>query len=380
MTWLYSHINYLPKSINSNAVCQWTENLDHFPMDNVVSLNRQRKPVTFSERLARRAGLWAEEKIPIPLLERVIRSSAPAVLHSHFGQCGWAAAKIAHKHNLPHIVSFYGLDLSYLPRVDARWVTRYRRMSKLVNLVLCEGPHMAGVLASLGVEPDKIRVFRLGVDLTKIPFIPRTNKRVGPKRFLIAGSFREKKGIPYALTALGLLPKSCGPIEITVIGDSSGSERDEREKRKIIGVVEQYGLGDRTRFLGYQPYDVFVRELYQHDAFISPSITASDGDTEGGAPVTIIEAAASGMPIISTEHCDIPFVLSLENGKYLAAERDASQLAKAAARLMECEDWQPMTSANRRLAEDELDVRRQAAKLAGIYRGLSGSSCPSQQK
>jgi colanic acid/amylovoran biosynthesis glycosyltransferase len=117
-----------------------------------------------------------------------------------------------------------------------------------------------------------------------------------------------------------------------------------------------------------------IQEFYRHDVFVSPSVTSSDGDTEGGAPVTLIEAAASGMPVVSTTHCDIPFVLSEENREYLVRERDPAALAGAIEALLSRKDWNPITTANRRLAEEELDVRRQTHKLAGIYAGLTSRS------
>jgi colanic acid/amylovoran biosynthesis glycosyltransferase len=229
---------------------------------------------------------------------------------------------------------------------------------------------MARCIADLGVNPAKIKIFRLGIDVARIPFVPRKNDKGRVKRFLIAASFREKKGIPYALEALGLLMKSYPAIEITVIGDSLGSEREEAEKRKIVSATERYGLRSKVRFLGYQSYDRVIREFYQHDVFISPSVTSRDGDTEGGAPVTVIEAAASGMPVVSTLHCDIPFVLSDENGSYLVPERDAASLYQVMDRLLQCEDWAPIVSANRHLVEQELDVRRQTLRLANLYREL----------
>ena len=75
--------------------------------------------------------------------------------------------------------------------------------------------------------------------------------------------------------------------------------------------------------MGYQPHSTFLREAYENHIFISPSITANDGDTEGGAPVSIIEMAASGMPIISTRHCDIPNVVIDNKTGWLTKERDA---------------------------------------------------------
>jgi colanic acid/amylovoran biosynthesis glycosyltransferase len=372
MTWLHGHLTAFSPQVESHIVCQWTKNSDQFPVSKLASAEYPPKNPSPLSKLQRRIGMTSdEERKHLALLETMIQKVKPQLVHSHFGQCGWAASNLVRKYNLKHIVSFYGLDLSYLPRADRRWVTRYQRMSDLVDLVLCEGPHMARCLADLGVDPGKVRLFRLGIDLNRIPFVPRSNKRQSASRFLIAGSFREKKGIPYALEALGMLSKKRADMEITVIGDSGGTEREEYEKRKIFEVVERYGLKAKTRFLGYQPYDVLIGELYKHDVFVSPSVTSSDGDTEGGAPVTIIEAAASGMPVASTLHCDIPFVLSEENQSYLVPERDSASLCSAIERLIQRTDWSPIVMANRRLVEKDLDVRLQGIKLAELYRESS---------
>ena len=380
MTWQYSHLMALPPDVANHIVCQWTANEEQFPFENVLSLGRPPGPVGIWGRIQRRIGLSEDEKRHLAFLGEALRGMKPDVLHSHFGQCGWLAAKLAHKLGIKHVVNFYGLDLSYLPKTDPRWFARYREMSHWVDAVLCEGPHMASRLVDLGIDPAKVEVFRLGISLDKIPFVPRRNPGDNTKRFLIAGSFREKKGIPYALEALGLFGKEHPAIEITVIGDAGTSERDQREKKKIMDMVAQYELGTRTRFLGYQPYEVLIREFYKHDIFVSPSVTSSDGDTEGGAPVTIIEAAGSGMPVVSTVHCDIPFVLSDRNQDFLVPERDAAALHQAIKRLLDLPDWGPIVLANRTLVEKELDVTRQSAKLAAIYRKLAASGTAAVQQ
>jgi len=81
-----------------------------------------------------------------------------------------------------------------------------------------------------------------------------------------------------------------------------------------------------VRMLGYQSYKMLFEEVYMHHIFLSPSVTAKDGDAEGGAPVTIIEMAASEIPIISTKHCDIPGVILDGKTGLLAEKRDVDGL------------------------------------------------------
>ncbi len=369
-TWLSNHISALPESVESHIVCLSTDNLEQFPQENLVSLDCPSQRPNLLRRVWRRFGLEAHAETHLRLLEQEIHRIKPDILHSHFGHFGWINSKLAAKFNLRHVVSFYGFDANYLPASDPRWISRYAEMSERLDAVLCEGPHMARCLAERGVAPDKIQVFRLGIDLARIPFLPRKNPIGRTVRFLIASSFREKKGIPYGIEALGRVNKTRPDIEITVIGDTGGGRRDQQEKHAILEQVERWGLREKTHFLGYQPYERLIQLLSNHDIFLSPSVMSSEGDTEGGAPVSIIEAAASGMPVISTRHCDIPFVLSAENRPFLVAERDSAGLSRAIQQLLEVGDWNSIVSSNRELVESELDVRKQGQKLAGIYKGV----------
>ena len=88
-------------------------------------------------------------------------------------------------------------------------------------------------------------------------------------------------------------------------------------------------LRENVHWTGYKPHDYFLEMLYQADLFLSPSITASNGDTEGGAPVAIIEAGASGLPVISTRHADIPEVVLDGHTGLLSPERNVHGLVAA---------------------------------------------------
>jgi len=367
--WLYNHITSLSDSIESHVVCQWTENLETFPTERLRSSNAPPRESSLLRKALRRMRIRDDAERHFPLMREVIRDVRPDILHSHFGHFGWVNRRIAAETGLPHVVSFYGLDVGYLPQTDARWISRYRDMSATLTLALCEGPFMARSMSSVGIDSSKIEIFRLGIDLKKAHFRPRENPTNRPLRFLIAGSFREKKGIPYAIEALGLF-RRMNPntnFEITVVGDAGTEPREQREKESIMAQVKKYGLESRIRFKGYQPHDSLRSQFYSNDIFVSPSVTARDGDSEGGAPVSIIEAAASGMPIVSTQHCDIPYILSEMNEPFLAPEHDPVRLCDAIIKLVALRDWMPLLTANRELIERELELGKQGQKLATIY-------------
>jgi colanic acid/amylovoran biosynthesis glycosyltransferase len=368
-TWMYNQIRYLPKEVESHIICEITENLGQFWLPNIHSLSAASLWRYYWDLWLKRIGIRNHLGY---LVRQAVKYHAD-LLHSHFGNVGWENLAAAKKASVRHVVTFYGFDVSYLLEMDATWYKRYQTLFKDADRFLCEGPHMANCIEALGCPAKKIIIHHLGVNIGEILFKPRCWCPGGPLRVLIAASFREKKGIPYALEALERLSKEV-PLEITLIGDAHPEERSQEEKRKILQKIEHLGLQSRVRRLGYQPYQVFLEEAYKHHVFLSPSITASDGDTEGGAPVSITEMVASGMPVISTFHCDIPEIIQHGVSGLLAEERDVEGLVKHLRWLIEHADsWSQMIEAGRNHVAAEFDARKQGEKLAQIYQELISS-------
>lgn len=342
--WLYNLVRFLPSDIHSSIVCKKTDNTNSFHLPG----------------------------IQIGSVGEALKGSKANILHSHFGDFGWRNMKAAEQAGVKHVVSFYGHEVSFLPLVDPHWRSRFHDMFTRIDAVLCEGEHMAHcMIADLGCPPEKLHIHRLGVDLEHLPFRPRNWTISEPLRILIAGSFREKKGIAYALEAIAKVRKEIPDINITIIGDAvPTSTRMAPVKKKIMKTINDNHLTEQTRLLGFQPHSRLVQEAYRHHLFLSPSFTADDGETEGGAPVTIIEMAATGMPIISTTHCDIPGTLGPFNKELLVAERDADGLAQAIIRLTLMPSWGKLLDENRCHIEQYFSAAGQGDNLAGFYRSL----------
>jgi len=369
-TWLYNQVRYLPKEIENHIVCMRTENLDQFNcIEHIVSLDSQPSIRRLWERLQR----MRPSKRFSNLLSRVAANRSATIVHSHWGESAWRDVDVVKRLGIAHVVTFYGKDVNYYPRQNPNAKKNYDHLFKNVDLVLCEGPHMANCIVKLGCSENKVFVHRLGVEVENIAFRPRFWDGKSTLRFLIAASFREKKGIPYALEALGEIQGEIPGLEITIIGDASDDPRSQPEKEKILAVLEKHDLRRCARLLGYQSHAVLFQEAYKCHVFISPSVTARDGDTEGGAPVSLIEMAASGMPIVSTTHCDIPSVIIHGSTGLLAPERDVGALVGHLRWLVSHrETWGDLLVAARQHVETKYDVKKQAVELADIYRSLVG--------
>jgi colanic acid/amylovoran biosynthesis glycosyltransferase len=365
-TWMYNQVKYLPEAVEVHVICDRTQHLDQFGVPNIHSLRADSELRYFWEK-----GL---RSILFPhfhgFLNAIVPKIGAQILHSHFGPTGWVDLQAAERNRMKHLVTYYGYDVRLLPTRDKRWLNRYLELFENADLFLCEGPHMAKELIGLGCPQEKVRVHHLGVEIEKIPYKPRRMQERGPLRILIAGTFTEKKGIPYALEAIAKLMSNV-PVQITIIGDADSEKLSQKEKKRILDILEKNDMKSNTRLLGFQPYSGLFEEAYRHHIFMSPSVTALNGDTEGGAPVAIIEMIATGMPVVSTMHCDIPGVVDYGIDDWLVKERDVTGLTERLRWLVEnAAQWNQMLAKGRKHIEDEFDARQQGKRLFKIYQDL----------
>ena len=152
-----------------------------------------------------------------------------------------------------------------------------------------------------------------------------------------------------------------------VVGD--GPLRSELE-----GLVRDCGVADRVRFTGSLPRTRVAELLASSDVFVAPSVTAADGDIEG-IPVSIMEAMAVGLPVVSTRHSAIGELVAHDVSGFLAAEHDVPALTRALAILAaDASLRERMGAAGRAIIAREFDATELTARLEAMYAGLLGSN------
>jgi colanic acid/amylovoran biosynthesis glycosyltransferase len=136
-------------------------------------------------------------------------------------------------------------------------------------------------------------------------------------------------------------------------------------------MITAYGLEDRVELLGMLPHAELRKAYYEHHVFLAPSVKAPDGDSEGGAPITLVEAAATGMAIVSTWHDDIPEVIEHGRSGLLADEHDIYRLAEYLKTLaLNREFIQELGTAAHARMRLHYDSIRQGERLSEIYKEL----------
>jgi len=229
----------------------------------------------------------------------MFRGNPPSIVHAHYGIEAAQHRQFADALKCPLVASFYGYDATQALIVESpRWRARYRRLFQDVAAVIVEGPAMAARISRLGCPTEKIAVVRLPADADSLHGIDR----VAPEEFVVvvAGRCIEKKGFDTAIRAFAKAFAG-RPARLLVVGD--GPLLPELRK---LSVSE--GIGDQVEWAGSLPFREFMARVATASVALFPSREAHDGDSDGGAPVTLIETQWLGVPVIVSNHDDLPFV------------------------------------------------------------------------
>jgi glycosyltransferase involved in cell wall biosynthesis len=133
------------------------------------------------------------------------------------------------------------------------------------------------------------------------------------------------------------------------------------------------GVGDRVRFLGDQPQDRVATYLAAADVVCIPSVRDDRGNVDG-LPNVVLEALASGTPLVTTGAGGIGAVV--EDG-VTASERDAAAIAAAVLRILGQPDMgRRMGRAGRALVAARFGWDRTAERFDHAYSQALAFSCP----
>ena len=215
-----------------------------------------------------------------------------------------------------------------------------------------------------GVTPP-ISVVRAGIPLEDFPYRERRMPPSGPIHALAVGSLIEHKGHRILLEAL--TDPQLERVHLTLVGDGP-------ERQSLEAAARSAGLAERVQFLGSRREDEVAELMQGCDLFVLPSLIATSGRMEG-VPVVLMEAMASGAPVVATRLSGIPeLVIDGETGR-LAAQGDVANFrAKIAATLDDPRSATEMARAARSRVEREFDVRRSAARLADRFLAMRATA------
>jgi len=305
---------------------------------------------------------YGRTAISLSALHRLYRlTQAPGrydMLHAHFGMVGNRFRFAGALWGAPFIVSFHGSDYSVWPRIHGTGC--YRRLFASADAITANSEHTRWRLVQLGCPAEKIHTVYSAWDMEAFAFAEHPRQPTDLMRVLTVGRLVEKKGIEYAIRAVALARESHPHIRYDIIGEGVLRARLER-------LIAALGLGEHVILHGARTSAEVRQMMAVAHAFLLPSVTAADGDEEGQG-VALVEAQATGLPVLATQHGPFPEVVGDGVTGFLVPERDHRALAERLISLIEHpEIATEMGRCGRRRVEERFDSRMLDRQVMATY-------------
>jgi colanic acid/amylovoran biosynthesis glycosyltransferase len=149
------------------------------------------------------------------------------------------------------------------------------------------------------------------------------------------------------------------------VGEGSRKPGDRETTEAVFRQIGQLGLEKVVTHHSFLRFQELLALALRAHVFVAPSVTAADGDAEG-TPFVIQQMMATGMPVITTAHSDIPFLFG-EQRHLLVPERDAQAIAHRIQRYVDEPEALVTDGARLRERIRAFDIHACAARLSDLY-------------
>ena len=293
-------------------------------------------------------------------LMQVLERRRPDLLHVYFGHTGVHLLPFLQETALPTLVSFHGADV--MPRADQPgYPERLRALLQTVPLVLARSRSLRDRLLELGCPEGKIRLNRTGIPMEAFPV---AGERVFPEdgawHLVQACRLIDKKGLELSLRAFAAFCRDYPASTFTIAGEGP-------LLAPLQQLAEELGVAARVRFAGFLDTAALCRLYHGAHAFLHPSQTPPDQNQEG-IPNSMLEAMATGLPVLATYHGGIPEAVVDNSSGLLVEERDGDRILDNLLRLArEPGLWETLSRHAAREVREHFEQRAQIRHLEGIY-------------
>jgi colanic acid/amylovoran biosynthesis glycosyltransferase len=297
----------------------------------------------------------------------VTKLAGVQLIHAHFGQDAVMALPLARKLGVPLITTFHGADITvnarqrgFRPRpTELHFAWHEAELKRDGSRFIAVSKFIAAKLIERGYESKRVRQIYIGVDLNKFSPIDPADKS-NERYLLCVGRHTAKKGIDKLVAAWALVAHKHPEIMLKQVG--SGGVTQE-----LKALAAEFGIEHRIEWMGAQAH-LKVRSLMQNaEAFVLPSQTAANGDSEA-LGIVFNEASACAIPVISTRHGGIPEAVLHGQTGLLSIEGDVKELAEHIDAILSDRDLGRRLGLNgQEWVQESFDIRKQTKLLEQLY-------------
>ncbi len=329
-THLKPEMHHVHRQINGlsnfqpRVITQKLENATSFPVAAPVVVPRS--GLRFFARLVEKhvtGRPWQISNREAAAIRNALAACHARALHVFFGNVAVHLLPLLRSVELPVVVSFHGADVAGAIASPAYQAARLEVFER-ASIVAARSAELAGRVAALGCAPEKIRIVRTSIP--EMEFMARAPREDGGGVIVQACRLIPKKGVATSLRAFAALADRAPRATFIV----AGTGPLEAPLRALAG---ELGIGDRVRFAGFLDQPALRALFASAHVFVHPSESVG-GDVEG-VPNSMLEAMASGLPVVATRHGGIPEAIDDEVSGLLCDEGDVAGVAAAMLLILE---------------------------------------------
>lgn len=283
-------------------------------------------------------------------------------IHAHFANHPAAAAFIIHRlTGIPYSFTAHGADL----QVDQHMLCE--KIFHAAFVVTISDYNKNLIIEKCGEQVrNKIRIVHCGVD-TRIFLPPKNDGHLGgsddPFSILCIGTMYEVKGHTYLIEACRILKEKGMNFVCHLVGD--GPDRAILEEQ-----VFKAGLSDQVKFHGQCTRPQVLEYLRNATVVSVPSVPTSSGRREG-IPVVLMEAMASGVPVVASGISGIPELVEDGKNGLLVPPRDPMAIADSIQHLINDPVLRlRLGKAGRRKVNHDFNLHKNAASLSEYFHAI----------
>lgn len=272
--------------------------------------------LTYAGKIASKISFELQDRINSFIYYRILSQVKPDVVLAQYGHAGAIISSPCRLKKIPLVIYFRGYDATNKTHLE-EYADLYKVMFQTCDATVSVSRSIRTHVIALGADPNTAFVNPSGADIEAFSINKELAKE---KRLLFVGRFVEKKAPQLTLLAYSRIKEKHPDSRLVMIGDGPllGACKD---------LAEALDLKEQVEFLGSQSHEDVQRQMQKARVYVQHSVVASNGDSEG-TPVAIMEAGASGVPVVATRHAGIPDAVIHGKTGYLVDERDVKSMAK----------------------------------------------------
>ncbi|MFO7890235.1 MAG: glycosyltransferase family 4 protein [bacterium] len=350
-TFIKQHIDYIAGGYeNFMQLYDWkTPMLGHKPLWSGKIFSRVKRKILV------KIGRSREDLHRQAFKKGLRKSKADAVL-AEFGYSGAFIWGVCKELNIPLTVHFHGTEINR-KELFKKYISDYKLMFKHVNALITVSSHEKKKLIDIGADRSKIKVIPCGA---LFPSEYNNRKPSGEICNIITVTrMVEVKSPHLTILAFQKYLKMGGKGMLHVVGDGPLLP-------VCKSLAKALSVDNNIIFYGRLTHENTLPLYRQSDMYIQHSVEAEDGDCEG-MPVTIMEAAGYGLPIVTTAAGGITEYIEHEKTGYIVEQYDIDSMAKYMLKIWSNKDQsEKLGKAAFDLARDRFNAGKQSEKVKKV--------------